>query len=121
MFGSSPLLIAAYHVFHRLLAPRHPPVALNNLLILVPFHPYSIFKERGTCVPLTQFSVLRLAGAFAPAARQVRVAIAKPYALPLLSDLPLCKRTRGPCHRKVVEANGFEPMTPCLQGRCSPS
>ena len=28
---SSPLLIAAYHVFHRLLVPRHPPCALCNL------------------------------------------------------------------------------------------
>ena len=36
IFGSkvactSPKLIAAYHVLHRLLAPRHPPYALNNL------------------------------------------------------------------------------------------
>ena len=28
---SSPLLIAAYHVFHRLLVPRHPPCALSSL------------------------------------------------------------------------------------------
>ena len=27
----SPKLIAAYHVFHRLLVPRHPPYTLNNL------------------------------------------------------------------------------------------
>ena len=31
IFSSSPMLFAAYHVFLRLLAPRHPPVALNNL------------------------------------------------------------------------------------------
>ena len=29
---SSPKLIAAYHVLHRLLAPRHPLYALNNLI-----------------------------------------------------------------------------------------
>jgi hypothetical protein len=29
--GSSPRLIAASHVLHRLLAPRHPPCALPNL------------------------------------------------------------------------------------------
>ena len=29
---SSPGLIAAYHVFHRLLTPRHPPSALSNLI-----------------------------------------------------------------------------------------
>ena len=31
-----PRLIAAYHVLHRLLAPRHPPCALNSL-----FQPFS--------------------------------------------------------------------------------
>ena len=30
---SSPQLIAAYHVFHRLLVPRHPPGALCSLTI----------------------------------------------------------------------------------------
>ena len=29
--GSSPELIAAYHAFHRLLVPRHPPYALSSL------------------------------------------------------------------------------------------
>ena len=35
---SSPGLIAAYHVLHRLSAPRHPPYTLSNLtaLILLP-------------------------------------------------------------------------------------
>ena len=28
---SSPKLFAAYHVFHRLLVPRHPPYALISL------------------------------------------------------------------------------------------
>ena len=31
---SSPKLFAAYHVFHRLLVPRHPPCALPRLTIL---------------------------------------------------------------------------------------
>ena len=31
---SSPKLIAAYHVFHRLLVPRHPPCALYSLTII---------------------------------------------------------------------------------------
>ena len=29
---SSPRLIAAYHVFHRLLVPRHPPYALSCMI-----------------------------------------------------------------------------------------
>ena len=36
---SSPQLIAACHVFHRLLVPRHPPCALYSLTIR--FHPLS--------------------------------------------------------------------------------
>ena len=31
---SSPKLFAAYHVFHRLLVPRHPPCALSRLTTL---------------------------------------------------------------------------------------
>ena len=31
---SSPKLFAAYHVFHRLLVPRHPPCALVRLIFL---------------------------------------------------------------------------------------
>ena len=31
LFSNSPKLIAASHVFHRLLMPRHPPFALNSL------------------------------------------------------------------------------------------
>ncbi len=30
---SSPKLFAAYHVFHRLLVPRHPPCALDCLIL----------------------------------------------------------------------------------------
>ena len=32
---SSPKLIAAYHVLHRLSAPRHPPYTLSNLPALI--------------------------------------------------------------------------------------
>ncbi len=34
--GSSPRLIAASYVLHRLLVPRHPPCALNNLTTQTP-------------------------------------------------------------------------------------
>src|SRR3954470_15507831 len=33
-FTSSPGLIAGYNVLHRLLVPRHPPIALSSLLLL---------------------------------------------------------------------------------------
>src|SRR5215210_5576416 len=35
---SSPRLIAASYVLHRLLVPRHPPCALNNLATQNPHH-----------------------------------------------------------------------------------
>ena len=34
---SSPKLFAAYHVFHRLLVPRHPPDALSSMTNLLSF------------------------------------------------------------------------------------
>ena len=33
-FTSSPGLIAGYDVLHRLLVPRHPPIALSSLFVL---------------------------------------------------------------------------------------
>ena len=45
----SPKLFAAYHVFHRLLVPRHPPYALSSMTNLLSFtgmneklHRYSV-------------------------------------------------------------------------------
>ena len=33
LFASSPEHIAGYHVFHRLLTPRHPPHTLSSLIV----------------------------------------------------------------------------------------
>ena len=49
-----PRLIAAYHVLHRLLVPRHPPCALSNLtghpsvlaFATYPFSPIRLSKTR---------------------------------------------------------------------------
>ena len=35
LLSSSPKLIAANHVLHRLLAPRHPPCALSSLISII--------------------------------------------------------------------------------------
>ena len=53
LLSGFPTLIAASHVFHRLLTPRHPPYALSSLTYSLtsraksryPF-PYVIFKEQ---------------------------------------------------------------------------
>ena len=54
---SSPKLFAAYHVFHRLLVPRHPPCALycltNKLVYLriqVRLHSVAISRKTKFCV-----------------------------------------------------------------------
>ena len=36
LLSNSPKLIAAFHVFHRLPAPRHPPFALYSLAAIKP-------------------------------------------------------------------------------------
>ena len=68
LFSSSPKLIAAYHVFHRRLAPRHPPSALtilatihglSALMHLYRFYSffltYLIVKEH--CNPITNYKL----------------------------------------------------------------
>ncbi len=49
---SSPRLIAAYRVLHRLLVPRHPPCALSSLTgLLLP-------KVLSLCLPSVSYSVV---------------------------------------------------------------
>ncbi len=109
MFGSSPKLIAAYHVFLRLSAPRHPPVALIILLILVSvFFPIQLSMSMSRQTHSTHTS--------AGHNRKKNLAIT----LVLVHFKDQYATAYYP-HHSVVEANGFEPMTPCVQGRCSPS
>ena len=42
---SSPRLIAAYHVLHRLLVPRHPPCALSSLTGISKVHSLCITQR----------------------------------------------------------------------------
>src|SRR5262249_11433743 len=62
MVSSFPGLIAAAHVLHRLLAPRHPPCALVLLIRKNTFYcRYGVFKVRVSCLapfaePLTRRS-----------------------------------------------------------------
>jgi hypothetical protein len=76
LFSGSPKLFAAYHVFHRLLTPRHPPYALSSLTI----NRLLLFN--------CQRATVLLEGS-------------KPSTY-------------------LVEVNGLEPMTSCVQSRRSP-
>ena len=57
---SSPQLFAAYHVFHRLLVPRHPPCALSSLDLASLF----IHSVSETGVLSRSFDAVRLLNSF---------------------------------------------------------
>ena len=90
---ASPRLIAACHVLLRRQEPGHPLCALCNLLDF-----YSLFLFARTALSRRDLRFLRIAFL-----------------------LPACQRTfsGGACPLPCVEDNGFEPMTPCVQSRCS--
>src|SRR6201996_7769643 len=49
LFSASPRLIAAVHVLHRLLVPRHPPCALTILTVI--FN-WAQSYDRGPAIPV---------------------------------------------------------------------
>ncbi len=95
---ASTRLFAAYHVLLRLPEPRHPPSALIRFFLLVTFTAYRL-----SCMRLAQF--------LTPVSRQGNRAFLVQYVNDLLlsrhkADIP-------------VENKGLEPLTLCVQGRCS--
>jgi hypothetical protein len=96
LFSGSPKLIAANHVFHRLLAPRHPPYALCSLTI------NQFSQQNINLITLLTFQ---------------RTCVNRNLKQRIKSELiPYFK-----LQEVVVEVSGLEPLTPCVQGRCSPS
>ena len=102
----SPRLIAACHVLHRLLAPRHSPYALSSLtkcsLHLTCLlsgskagllHEYVVKK-----LPIAEYSVVKK---------------------PLCGSL--ARYPANLCKKRLVENTGIEPVTSWLQTRRSPS
>jgi hypothetical protein len=107
----SPRLIAACHVLHRLLAPRHSPYALSSLtkcslhLTFLPFRPESrigheyVVKKTTDCrIFSCQKTVADKLSAYLP--DRIRDAVKKTW---------------------LVENTGIEPVTSWLQTRRSPS
>ena len=102
---SYPKLIAAYHVLHRLREPRHPPEALtyfrhNQLILLavveISRHLHIKNIEESNDSVQFYYKVLKLY--YSLVYQYVKDRILK---------------------KGRVENNGFEPLTPCLQSRCS--
>ena len=131
---SSPQLIAACHVLLRLLMPRHPPCALHSLILFGSLltKNYMSFPFM-LCYPFTEklnifvfllshcsvFNVLLvgLSGLEPPTSRLSGVRSN------LLSYKPISFPAGCLVHSSspLVEMRRIELLTPCLQGRCSPS
>ena len=120
---SSPKLFAAYHVFHRLLVPRHPPYALSSITNLLrprvwtPLHISSVICVGNSLLFLfvfsNQFSFLLLQASM------------------ITSDVLIFFLSFRFCMRfsrytldsfwNPMEITRFELVTSCLQGRRSPN
>ena len=133
-----PRIIAACRVLHRQREPRHPPYALKCFLSRTAPTP----RNRGTEAaagfrwmyspghgrPVSfSFTLLRAGRSRAAPARRMRKAWAekgtagRPACVTTCqwtTASPLCTPREGGGGERV-ENIGFEPMTPCLQSRCS--
>ena len=138
----SPRLIAACHVLHRLLAPRHPP----NALIALNHHHHPHAGPKPTRTPSQRHA--QASSAWNDSSCQNS---AQPHSLTHITNQSrfTCQTTRhdphprqgaprpaansvmqrspapGPARErdtsKTLETVGIEPTTPCLQSRCSPT
>ncbi len=133
----SPGLFAACHVLHRLSVPRHPPDALDSRLSATPNG-----KNHG-CDKLSSQKTLRAGSHMQPLGPRTVSRLRSHNSL--LHNCPSTSATGGqvtlrrrdrsaaalPCNslrprllawwRCLVEVNGIEPMTSCLQSRRSPN
>ena len=147
---SSPQLFAAYHVFLRLLVPRHPPCALSCLTsYLAVFHSVEIqglaFLKRfgkflyrfvmvyflgcldkksfiNLCMKFSRYHSLRYAKPLEVATQLLRHSTLSKECFMTLSIHTL-KEMFHDSHWvfQWMEMERFELLTPCLQGRCSPN
>ena len=115
-------LFAAYHVLLRLQEPRHPPYALSYLLYPPLFLSPACADNRGVSVESCTLSFTLIA--FLIFARCCTFTLRLHTSLHVtgkganLFCCPICQRTFANFFAEV-ENNGFEPLTPCLQSRCS--
>jgi hypothetical protein len=123
--GNSPKLIAACHVLHRLSVPRHPPNALivldltfcqrnDDLAIAI-----SARSVQGT-TPTHETAFLPNPSTLPR--RQSEDLDFKTSSLPM-NDVkePTRRHQRRVAFYAMVEADGIEPTTSCLQSRRSPN
>ena len=123
---SSPQLFASYHVFLRLLVPRHPPCALYSLTNWCSPAGAGYLSTIHSVVSLVLGSLFKtsycLVTSFDATPRMSWYYLLKDFIL----INSICS-FQGTCWYKrfnictEVEMERFELLTPCLQGRCSPN
>ena len=139
---SSPGLIAAYRVLHRLLAPRHSPYALSSLTTSVWTHADRLSACASKSVrmrPLFSHCVLSGSGprtlrdksrnaaqAFCQTTCSKRTTVCRIFSCQrtravALARSSVTRRDRSQRSSNMVENTGLEPVTSWLQTRRSPS
>ena len=118
---SSPRLIAACHVLHRLLAPRHSPYALSSLTIRK-----GTYVQSGPGAPGLGTRRAPRPSPARPDRRQFPLAHCvccgrKPPFAGYSVEKERRARRPTPSARQLVENTGLEPVTSWLQTRRSPS
>ena len=147
----SPKHFAACHVLHRLSVPRHPPSTLSNLTIkcldlmrsaacisnidiLVHFFIYQpvfncqrTLRSRRPTLNSNRFTRLGPTVCLAVASLSFAAEFSKLNREPsyfgstALAISPSTSPLNPRRWRGMVELDGIEPTTPCLQSRCSPN
>ncbi len=125
----SPRLIAACHVLHRLLVPRHPPHALISLAKkFAPDRQHPVQPSQNLAIKRAQYKcsakkLLDYSVVKEPAGvrqRRIQPAVDSQRGWPSTSGL-----IRTPivpsCFAELVENTGLEPVTSGLQSRRSPN
>ena len=143
LVSSSPRLIAAVHVLLRLLTPRHPPRALCSLTYSLrhaswlesrvrsensPTQRWTLRKPRlspGRSTRTFSYFLLRFSKSrgrgLAPSFEITSSTLANSNQRTNARHLARSRHRRTVYNRNNMELIGFEPMTPGLQSRCSPS
>ena len=112
----SPRLIAACHVLHRLLAPRHSPYALSSLTKCSLHLTFCFPARRPDLLSGPKAEVPRICGQ-----KTTHCRIFSCQKTVLLTSVLLRCRDPSRSIKTLVENTGIEPVTSWLQTRRSPS
>ena len=133
---TSPGLVAAYHVLHRLREPRHPPYALSYFLLRED-RLHSAYSKQASILLSFALSFFACINVYLSLRKGIHDT--SPYfqlywnflfysfvcnnmskiVLSSVESRVWSVELRILSTRTMVENNGFEPLTPCLQSRCS--